>query len=103
MKVNKILFGLIGLLFVLNIGFSANYSLLPSYAANIVVEQTKYDPFPATPGEYVKIWIKVENWGGEDLLNSVFQLKTEYPFSLDPGDDGIQIKGRIGSLQQVLL
>lgn len=106
MMVNRLLFGL---MFMLVIGISSadvnqsSITIIPSYAANIVVEQTKYDPFPASPGEYVTIWIKVENWGGQDMLNSVFQLKPNYPFSLDPGDNGIEIKGRIGSFQQVLL
>jgi hypothetical protein len=104
----KVLICLLGLLFIISIGFSTavNYSsvsIAPSNAASIVIEQTKYDPFPAAPGEYVKIWIKVENWGGKEMTNAVFQLVPHYPFYLDPGDEGIHVKGRIGSFQQVLL
>ena len=78
MKIKGILLGSL-LMLVIGISTAAiNYSsigIAPYYAANIVVEQTKYDPFPAIPGEYVKVWIKVDNWGGEDLRNLQRQVE----------------------------
>jgi hypothetical protein len=42
----------------------------------------QYDPFPVNPGEWFDLWIKVQNTGNEDSINTTFQLVQEYPFSL---------------------
>jgi len=54
-------------------------------APNLVVTETKYDPYPAEPGKYVTIWFKVENVANSKAENVEFELIPEYPFSVDPG------------------
>lgn len=41
----------------------------------------KYGPFPVNPGDFFDLWIKVENIGQKDALDSKFELDLDYPFS----------------------
>lgn len=51
------------------------------------VVSTKYEPYPAEPGEYFDLWLKVRNIGNVEAPDFKFTLKPNYPFSLDPGED----------------
>jgi hypothetical protein len=50
---------------------------------NIKVSLLKYTPFPAEPGNYVTLTLKVENKGSGDADNVRLKISPEYPFSLD--------------------
>ena len=50
---------------------------------NIKVSLLKYEPFPAEPGKYVAITLKIENIGDADADNVRLKLIADYPFSLD--------------------
>jgi len=56
----------------------------------------KYEPQPAEPGKYVKVFVKLENTGTGTAKNSVLQIIPEYPFSLDPGKTNEEYVGSIG-------
>jgi len=45
----------------------------------------KYEPQPAEPGKYVKVYIKVENLGSKAAENVLLEIIPEHPFSIDPG------------------
>jgi len=67
-----------------------------------VVALLDYDPSPAQPGQYVTIYLKVEN-RGDEIKDALYKLEPEYPFSLKPGEDPERYFGTIGSYQQILL
>ncbi len=54
-------------------------------AINIIPQ--RYEPSPAQPGEYLSIWINVENIGNEKAENLLVVLVPTYPFFLDEGEN----------------
>ena len=44
----------------------------------------KYEPIPAQPGDFVTVYIEIENIGNEEATNAVLEVLPEYPFSIDP-------------------
>ncbi|MFH0949100.1 MAG: COG1361 S-layer family protein [Candidatus Aenigmatarchaeota archaeon] len=50
---------------------------------NIKISLLKYTPYPAEPGNYVTLTLKVENTGNGDANVVKLKLVTEYPFSFD--------------------
>jgi hypothetical protein len=99
----KLLFLLI-LVGVLLINPVGNTEVLAINASNIVTGTAlktifvNQDPYPANPGEYVDLLLKIENWGTNKAENVVFELLPEYPFSLDPGVNATKELGTIESL-----
>ncbi len=75
----------------------------PENNANIRALQTKYDPYPAEPGQYVTVWVAVQNWGDEDLDHAYFRMIPEHPFRLDSGDFGIKDAGKVFAFRERLL
>ena len=72
-------------------------------AEAISVKLMKYDPYPANTGEYVTVWIKIENPGlGGPSEDVKFRLVPEYPFSLEPGDTGIEEIGKLAMNDYVM-
>ena len=57
----------------------------------------KYEPYPAEPGDYVDVWIKLENDADYDAEDTVVEFLKSFPFSLDPGVDPVTNMGIIGS------
>lgn len=56
--------------------------------ANLRVTNIRQDPFPVNPGEYVTLYFKVENTGG-DVQSPHFELVLPYPLSVYPEEDRI--------------
>ena len=75
----------------------------PNSDADLIVLPTHYEPYPAESGQYLRLWIKVQNDGTTADTNGLFKLIPSYPFSLDPTDTGEQDVGTIESGQQVVL
>lgn len=70
--------------------------VLAAPAEAISVKLTKYDPYPANTGEYVTVWIKIENPGlGGPSEDVKLRVVPEYPFSLEPGDTGLEEIGKL--------
>jgi hypothetical protein len=57
------------------------------------------DPTSAEPGSYVDLLFKVENSGTEDAENVVFEIVSEYPFSLDYAVESTKELGIIKGVQ----
>ena len=65
-------------------------------AEALSVKLMKYDPYPANAGEYVTVWIKIENIGlGGPSEDVKLRLVPEYPFSLEPGETGLEEIGKL--------
>ncbi len=60
------------------------------------VSLAKYDPFPAEPGKYVNVWLKVENSGGDDADSVFLELLPEYPFQIISNEDTQRDIGILG-------
>jgi LPXTG-motif cell wall-anchored protein len=69
---------------------------------NLRILQTKYDPYPAEPGQLVTLWVAVQNWGSESIDNAYLRVVPEYPFRLPQGN-GIAEAGRIAAFGERLV
>ena len=70
-----------------------------STIGDIAILESKYDPAPAEPGNYVSLWVSVQNWGNDDLRDVCLRIKPEFPFYLDPWDNGIECIGILGAFK----
>ncbi len=59
------------------------------------VVATKYEPYPAEPGSYVDLWLKVRNIGDTKAPDFTLTLKPKFPFSLDPNENADRSLGEI--------
>lgn len=64
-------------------------------SVNIQVSLLNHDPDPAQPGRYVDLRFRIENLGAYTAEDTIFELFTEYPFSLDPGKSARRELGSI--------
>jgi len=53
----------------------------------ITVTPLRYEPLPAQPGSYMKLWISVENIGTEPAEDLLVVLEPQYPFFLDASEN----------------
>lgn len=51
--------------------------------ADLKVSILKYDPIPAEIGEYVSVWVKLENLGYAKAKGLSLRMVPDYPFSID--------------------
>ncbi len=66
-----------------------------SASTSLDVSVLKYEPCPAEIGQYVDVWIKVDNYQSGRLDDVSIELIPEYPLSLDSNSNAIK---RIGIL-----
>jgi len=50
-------------------------------AAGIDISISKYDPYPATPGQIVKVWLLVQNTGDTDAKDVSIEVVPQAPFT----------------------
>ncbi len=65
-------------------------------SASLQVSVSKYEPYPASPGNYVDVWLKVENTGYSSAKNATLIIDESYPFIKLEGYDYVW---SIGELQ----
>ena len=53
-------------------------------------ELLNQDPYPAIPGEYVKLVFQISNLEGSECGDITFELKQNYPLIFNPGESGIR-------------
>jgi hypothetical protein len=56
-----------------------------------IVTLVNQDPYPATPGDYVKLVFQVSDIDRASCSGIKFKLNTDYPFSLDSTDNGTRV------------
>ena len=81
---------LLGYLFLVTLIFTMSIIPVSASAAALRADIVKCDPNPAEIGQYVNVWIKIENVGSTKAEDVSFKLIPKYPFSLDTGDDAVQ-------------
>ncbi|MFH1802130.1 MAG: hypothetical protein ABH864_01625 [archaeon] len=70
---------------LLSIGFASADSA-PLKNCRPSVELINQDPYPANPGEYVKVVFQIDGLNNPECEKVSFELKDSFPFSLDPGE-----------------
>lgn len=70
-----------------------------SYADTPILKATltKYEPTPAQAGDYVTVYVKIENAGTDKANNARLEFVDNYPFSLDNENDRIIEIGTLNS------
>jgi len=53
------------------------------------------DPYPAVPGDYVKVVFQVENVDNPECSDITFELLEQYPIKFNPGETGIRTFKRV--------
>ena len=74
-----------------------------SDSAILQIQELKYDPYPAEAGEYMDLWVKIENIGTEEADNVTCMLLPEYPFSLDPNENATRHIGKLPGAEEIIL
>jgi len=57
---------------------------LVSATCNLKISMLNQDPYPAIPGDYVKVVFQIDGLENSDCGEISFGIKEEYPISLDP-------------------
>lgn len=91
MKMNKIFSIMIGVFLL----FGSFFAVAAPEFGTISVSLLSQDPDPVAPGDQFDVRLKVENIGRDNLDNVMFEAIVEYPFALEPGDDGTRELGTL--------
>jgi hypothetical protein len=59
-------------------------------ACNLTTTLLNQDPYPAVPGDYVKLVFQVEGIDNPDCDDITFNLLADYPIEFDPGESGLR-------------
>jgi hypothetical protein len=78
---------LLGSLFLVALIFAMSIVPVSASAAALRADIVQCDPNPAEIGQYVNVWIKIENIGNTRAEDVSVKLIPSYPFSLDVGDE----------------
>lgn len=82
LTIGLLTFVVFGIFLVFSVGNISAYS-----SCQPVVTLISQDPYPVTPGDYVKIVFQVSGLGDLSCSYLSFQLVPKYPISFDPGTD----------------
>lgn len=81
--------------------YEENYTVLATSSSNFQVSKLRYEPYPVTPGAYFTIYFQIEKKGAESSDVS-FELKREFPFTMDVEEDATIPFSKLGSQTVVL-
>jgi hypothetical protein len=97
-----ILFGLsLFMVIVALVSFSSVRADISDSATSVLnVSLVNQNPDPAPAGEMVELRFMVENVGGKESNNVVFELIPQYPFVAIPGEDYVKTINTISAYQQ---
>ncbi len=71
------------MMLVLLLMFSLSFAV--AEACNLQVGLLNQDPYPAVPGDYVKLVFQIDGVANPECGDVIFQLSQKYPISFDPG------------------
>jgi hypothetical protein len=63
---------------------------ITSAACDLSTTLINQDPYPAVPGDYVKLVFQIDGINGADCSYITFNLIKDYPIQFDPGELGIR-------------
>lgn len=70
--------------------------------ATMNVALSKYEPIPAQPGQYVTVYLEIENTGNEDATASAISIDNQFPFSTISKSESYKSFGVLKSQQSVV-
>lgn len=76
--------GYLGVLFILLL------TLVSAEPCELNVSLLNQDPYPAVPGDYVKLVFQVEGIESPECNDLTFELLEDYPIRFDPGESGLR-------------
>jgi len=65
-------------------------SLVSAAACDLTVSLLNQDPYPAVPGDYVKLVFQVSGLASTECGDIEFTLLEDYPLVFNPGEDGVR-------------
>ncbi len=81
------------LLLAFGIILFAGFSFASAASCDLDVQMISQDPYPAVPGDYVKLVFQVEGVENPECGEVYFELIPDYPISFDPGvKSSVQIR-----------
>jgi hypothetical protein len=79
------------LLFILTTLFLIG--IISAESCSLDISLINQDPYPAIPGDYVKVVFQIEGLANPECGNVNFQVKEEFPFTVDPSNENpIQLR-----------
>lgn len=101
----NILLVFLGLLFVANFIFSETITDTTTILSSVKIEnESYYSPYPAEPGQYVDVWLRIRQSGSvANAENVVCRVDLVFPFSIDSSESPEKNIGTLGSGELVLL
>lgn len=63
---------------------------MTSAACDIGATLINQDPYPAVPGDYVKLVFQIDGINGADCDDITFNLLEDYPIEFNPGESGLR-------------
>lgn len=101
---NKIILLFFGMFFAALVFSEAVTDETKFISAVKIENESYYTPYPAEPGQYVNVWIRVRQSGGiaatEDI---VCKVEPKFPFALDIGESAEKNVGTLATGELVLL
>jgi hypothetical protein len=79
--------------FLLSVGIAS------AEACDPIVTLLNQDPYPAVPGDYVKLVFQVDNLENPECNDFEFELLADYPIEFDPRMDGLRTYGEFGFIK----
>ena len=55
----------------------------------------RYDPTPAQPGEYINVYVQIENTGDAEAKNGYIEFVESFPFTIEKGDKDSEKIGKL--------
>lgn len=88
--VGKMKFRFFSALIFASLIFTVITSVTSASGAGLRADITRYDPCPAEIGQYLTVWVKIENvgyWRADDVS---VEIVPSYPFFLDPHESSVK-------------
>ena len=86
------------------LAFALLVSIIQLPQANaLTVSLSKYEPYPAVPGQTVKVWFLVQNTDNSQANNINIELVPQYPFSLYGTETAVKTISTLGSNRDYLI
>ena len=77
--------------------FSLTFVLADSCTPNITL--LNQDPYPAVPGDYVKLVFQINDISSTECNDITFKLLPNYPLIFDPGESGVRTFSKVDYLK----
>ncbi|MGE0793016.1 MAG: COG1361 S-layer family protein [Candidatus Woesearchaeota archaeon] len=89
----------INLIIILGIVLIMTFPMVFAETSSLSANLIRYEPLPAYPGQYLTVYVELENTGNEDASNAAIQVIDSFPFSTVTSSKNIDEIGILKSQQ----